>query len=99
MKSLLKRKKLWHLDNSNCYYARWDVVNHNGRIALYDSNNTVVDNRTYTNPTEFQLILEMLRFEKPLYFDDKAKHLRTRFSAEGEPVGEEEGSQVKDSCW
>ncbi len=73
------------------YYARWDVVNHNGRIVLYDSGNAELDKRTYTNPTEFQVILEMLRFEKPLFFDDSAKHLRTGFGADGEPVGEEEG--------
>ena len=72
------------------YFARWDLDNHNGRIVLYDNSSAELDNRTYTNPTEFQLILEMLRFEKPLYFDDRAKHLRTGFGAEGEPVGEEE---------
>ena len=78
------------------YYARWDVANHNGRIVLYSTDNEneerkEIDNRTYTNPTEFQLILEMLRFEKPLFFDDSKKHLRTGFGADGEPVGEEEG--------
>lgn len=73
------------------YYSRWDVANHSGRIALYDSSNAIIDNRTYTNPTEFQLVLEILRFEKPLYFEDSAKHLRTGFGAEGEPVGEEGG--------
>ena len=74
------------------YYARWDVVNHNGRIVLYDASNTELDNRIYTNPTEFQLILEILRFEEPLEFEDSAKHLRTGFGAYAEPVGEEEGS-------
>ncbi|MGB5633462.1 MAG: hypothetical protein WBM44_13345 [Waterburya sp.] len=74
------------------YFARWDLDNSSGRIVLYDADNNELDNRTYTNPTEFQLILEMLRLEKPLYFDDRSKHLRTGFGAAGEPVGEEEGS-------
>lgn len=73
------------------YFARWDLDDHNGRIVLYDASNKELDNRTFTNPTEFQLILEMLRLEKPLYFDKVAKHLRTGFGKEGEPVGEEEG--------
>lgn len=73
------------------YFARWDLDDQNGRIVLYDANYNELDNRTYTNPTEFQLILEMLRLEKPLYFDNRAKHLRTGFGAKGEPVGEEEG--------
>ena len=73
------------------YFARWDLDNSSGRIVLYSVDNNELDNRTYTNPTEFQLILEMLRLEKPLYFDNRAKHLRTGFGAEGEPVGEGEG--------
>ena len=72
------------------YFARWDLDNHTGRIVLYDTNNVELDNRVYPNLAEFQLILEMLRFEKPLYFDDSTKHLRTGFGAAGEPVGEEE---------
>ncbi len=72
------------------YYSRWDLDNHDGRIALYDANNEI-DNRTYSSPEEFQVIVEMLRFEKPLWFDTSAKHLRTGFGATGgEPVGEEE---------
>ncbi len=77
------------------YFARWDLDNHTGRIVLYSEKNDKIeeiDNRTYTNLTEFQLILEILRFEKPLFFDDSKKHLRTGFGANGEPVGEGEGS-------
>lgn len=72
------------------YYTRWDLDNHDGRIALYDSSNKAIDNRVYTNPEEFQVIVGMLRNEKPLWFDPSAKHLRTGFGATGEPTGEEE---------
>jgi hypothetical protein len=72
------------------YYSRWDLDNHNGRIALYSSSNSNIDNRTYSNPEEFQVIVGMLRNEKPLWFDSSTKHLRTGFGATGEPTGEEE---------
>ena len=72
------------------YYSRWDLDNHDGRIALYDSTNKELDNRVYSNPEEFQVIVEMLRYEKPLWFDNGTKHLRTGYGSSGEPVGEEE---------
>jgi hypothetical protein len=73
------------------YYSRWSVVNHDGRLALYDANNLIVDNRTYTNPDEFRLIMDVLRNEKPLWFDTDTGHLSTGYGAAAEPVGEEEG--------
>ena len=72
------------------YYSRWDLDSHNGRIALYDASNNYLDNRTYSDAEEFQVIVEMLRWEKPLWFDSSAKHLRTGYGATGEPTGEEE---------
>ncbi len=72
------------------YYSRWDVDNHNGRIALYDSTNGSIDNRVINSADEFQLIVGMLRNEKPLWYDDVANQLRTGFGATGEPTGEEE---------
>jgi hypothetical protein len=52
-----------------------------------------LDNRVYNNPEEFQVIVDILRNEKPLLFDDSTKHLRTGFGATGEPVGEEEAQR------
>lgn len=72
------------------YYSRWDLDNHDGRIALYDAANNYLDNRTYSDSEEFQVIVGMLREERPLWFDDSAKHLRTGFGSTGEPTGEEE---------
>jgi hypothetical protein len=72
------------------YYTRWDLDSHDGRIALYDAVNNEIDNRTYSSPEEFQVIVGLLRNETPLWFDDAVKHLRTGFGATGEPTGEEE---------
>lgn len=71
------------------YYSRWDLDNHDGRIALYGATNNQLDNRVYSNPEEFKLIVEMLRYEKPLWFDSGTKHLRTGYGSSGEPVGED----------
>ncbi|MCW8795776.1 MAG: hypothetical protein OQK67_01775 [Chlorobium sp.] len=68
------------------YYSRWDLNGHKGRIALYDSSNQLIENRIFKDPAEFQVIISMLRNEKPLWFDTKAHHLRTG----SEPVGEGE---------
>jgi len=68
------------------YYSRWDLNGHKGRIALYDSSNQLIENRIYNDPAEFQVIISMLRNEKPLWFDTKVHHLRTG----SEPVGEGE---------
>ena len=73
------------------YYSRWDLDDHKGKVILYDANNRSLDEREYTNPDEFQVIVGMLRNEKPLYFSDSQKHLRTGALGGGEPVGEEEG--------
>ncbi len=72
------------------YYSRWDLDDHNGRVNLYDENNIKLEGRTLANPAEFQLIVELLRTEKPIFFDSARKHLRTGFGAAGEPVGEQE---------
>lgn len=66
------------------YYSRWDLSEHKGRIALYDSSNQLIENHLFNDPAEFHVVAGMLRHEKPLWFDTKAKHLR----AGSEPVGE-----------
>jgi len=68
------------------YYSRWDLAEHKGRIAFFDSGNQLVDNHMFTDPAEFQVVVSMLRNEKPLWFDTEAKHLR----AGSEPAGEGE---------
>lgn len=66
------------------YYSRWDLAEHKGRIALYDTSNQLIENHLFIHPAEFQVVASMLRHEKPLWFDTEVKHLRTG----SEPVGE-----------
>ncbi len=68
------------------YYSRWDLKEHKGRIAMYDSGNQLIENHMFSNPAEFQAVVSMLRNEKPLWYDTEAQHLRTG----SEPVGEGE---------
>ena len=68
------------------YSSHWDLDNHRGRIALYDPANKPLDDRAYPNPEEFRLVVDILRHEKPLRFDDAQIVLRTGH----EPVGDHE---------
>ncbi|MBM3163709.1 MAG: hypothetical protein FJZ79_10500 [Chlorobi bacterium] len=68
------------------YYSRWDLSEHEGRIAFYDSVNQLIENRVFKNPAEFQVVISMLRHDTPLWYDTEAKHLR----AGTEPAGESE---------
>jgi len=72
------------------YYLRWDLDNHDGRIALYDTSNNSLDNRVYSDPQEFRVIADLLRHERPLWLDTDTRHLRTGFASTGEPTGEGE---------
>ena len=72
------------------YYTDWDVDGHVGRIALYDAANNLLDNRLYASADEFQVVVSMLRYEKPLTFENTLRLVRTGFAAAGEPTGEEE---------
>ena len=73
------------------YYSRWDLDSHKGKVILFDTDNNFLDEREYTDPDEFQVIVGMLRNEKPLWFSPTMKHLRTGALGSGEPVGEQEG--------
>lgn len=70
------------------YYSRWDLDNHTGKVILYSSTGTKLFEDEFSDPNEFKVIMDLLRYEKPLYFSDTLKHLRT---GTNEPVGEEEG--------
>ena len=66
------------------YYSRWDISEHEGRIAFYDSDNQLIENRVFKDPAEFQVVVSMLRHDTPLWYDTQACHLR----AGTEPAGE-----------
>ncbi|WP_041463940.1 hypothetical protein [Pelodictyon luteolum] len=68
------------------YYSRWNLHNHTGRIALYDSGSQLIENHIFSDPAEFQVVVSMLRNERPLWYETEAHHLR----AGHEPAGEAE---------
>lgn len=76
------------------YGFRWDLDDHKGVIQLNLSNGF----RWYIpgqTPGELHMIIDILRNEKPVYFDDEAHALFLPFpwggpTAGGEPVGEGE---------
>lgn len=71
------------------YYARWNPSTKVGRIVMYYAAGTVMRAQSFyfTNPGEFQIVVDLLRNEKPIYYDDSNKNIRT---STFEPVGEGE---------
>jgi hypothetical protein len=67
------------------YYARWSPRSHDGYIGLYFVGGTKFF--TITNPEEFQVMVDLLRNEKPVCFVDSSDWIRT---CSTEPVGEGE---------
>ena len=67
------------------YYARWSPTRHNGYIMLY-WNTGFRTFPEFSNPTEFQVLVDLLRNEKPVWWDDVGE----RLYANNEPVGEGE---------
>ena len=74
------------------YYARWNPVTHKGYVTMtlapygsYPTSKTLGESN-FTGPEEFRLVCEMLRVEKPVYWDS----IDNRLFVSAEPVGEEE---------
>lgn len=69
------------------YYARWSPTRHHGYIAIYwHGGSKMFPEASFTNPTEFQIVVDLLRNEKPVWWDEPTQ----RLFASGEPVGEGE---------
>ena len=69
------------------YYARWSPSTHTGYIQIYwDGGMKAFPEGSFTNPVEFQIVLDLLRNEKPIWWDEKFQ----RLYASREPVGEGE---------
>jgi hypothetical protein len=65
------------------YVVFWDIDGHFGNIQLNLSNNTghAIGGQT---PPEMHMLLDILRNEKPIRFNDVSKLLSTGFEAVGE---------------
>ena len=69
------------------YYIRWAPTKHHGFIMIYWSGgNKVFPEGCFTNPVEFQIVADLLRNEKPVWWDEPTG----RLYAADEPVGEGE---------
>jgi hypothetical protein len=69
----------------NAYYVFWDIDGHSGNIQLNLANNTgwAIGGQT---PDEMHMLVDLLRNEKPIYFEDTQRLLIVG----SEPVGEGE---------
>jgi len=69
------------------YYARWAPTKHHGYVAIYwDGGFKSFPESSFTNPTEFQIVVDLLRNEKPVWWDEATGRLYAHY----EPVGEGE---------
>ena len=69
------------------YYARWSPPRHHGYVVIYwDGGSKTFPESNFSNPTEFQIVLDLLRNEKPIFWDEPTE----RLYASNEPVGEGE---------
>ena len=74
-------------DEVKKYYARWSPPKHTGYIRIFwDGGSKTFPEGSFTNPVEFQIVLDLLRNEKPIWWDEPSQHLY----ASQEPVGEGE---------
>ena len=67
------------------YYARWNPLTHDGYIRVYSSGGS--RGFSIKDAGEFHAVVNLLRNEKPMYYNDASGHIRTGYS---EPVGEGE---------
>ncbi|WP_440955666.1 hypothetical protein ACSAZK_01480 [Methanosarcina sp. Mfa9] len=69
------------------YYARWKPENHTGYIVIYwEGGSKTFPESSFESPQEFQVVVDLLRNEKPIWWDEPTG----RLFASGEPVGEGE---------
>ncbi len=68
------------------YFARWNLGNHNGHIQLNlrSGGSTSFGEVLLTNPVEFQIVLDLLRNERPVFVDDATQSLQTGSELVGE---------------
>lgn len=69
------------------YYARWCPAKHHGYVIIYwDGGSKAFPEASFANPVEFQIVVDLLRNEKPVWWDEPTG----RLYASNEPVGEGE---------
>lgn len=92
---LLLRKRFDNMTiNSHCrreeveverYYARWNPIDHNGYVRIFWDGGSKGFG-SITDPSEFYTMVDLMRNEKPVFWDER----RNNLYASNEPVGEGE---------
>ena len=72
------------------YYAAWNFGNHKGSIRLYNAFYNNITSQTIDSPAEFSAVVDLLRNEKPMFYNTWSGLLYTQSGQFGEVVGEEE---------
>lgn len=69
------------------YYARWKPANHTGYIVIHwDGGSKAFPEGSFQAPDEFRVLVDLLRNESPIWWDEPTG----RLYAHNEPVGEGE---------
>lgn len=69
------------------YYARWAPLKHHGYVIVrWTGGAKAFPEASFASPTEFQIVVDLLRNEKPVWWDEATG----RLFASNEPVGEGE---------
>lgn len=74
------------LQNVKRYGARWDINKHHGVVSILFDTTNEWEHLVIEDAMEFFVIVDMLRNEKPIVFDDQKMHVMTS----AEKIGEEE---------
>jgi hypothetical protein len=72
------------------YYAAWNFASHKGSIYLYNAFYNFIGSLTIDSPAEFSAVVDLLRNEKPMFYNTSSGLLYTQGGQFGEVVGEEE---------
>lgn len=58
------------------YYIWWAPTKHHGYVMIYwDGGAKAFSEGCFSNPTEFQIVVDLLRNEKPLWWDEPTGRL------------------------
>ncbi|CAG2534729.1 hypothetical protein Q2T41_09345 [Maribacter confluentis] len=68
------------------YRAGWDLNNNYGILQLRSQNGTWSSLKKINDPNEFQVIMDLLRNEHPIFHDTKSDVIRTT----NEDIGDNE---------
>lgn len=63
------------LEEITHYTCVWDIDDRKGYVGFFDDDGNYKGGNDYTEPMEFLAVLNILRYEKPLYFDTENQWL------------------------